>query len=106
MSYEQDEFYEGDDYEEERPRDDKIDDAKRKLRTELFAANQDTVYYQRQIETRYERDFFHWITAKALNELTAEGFISSSLVQIAGNANIRFYWWPRKSLLKASSKFH
>jgi hypothetical protein len=54
---------------EERPRDVKIDEAKSFLLQELLAKKSDEVFYQRQIEVRFERQFFHWITAKALNEL-------------------------------------
>lgn len=103
MNYEYDEFPDSDDYEEERPRDDKIDQAKVLLRKELFASDTDAVFYQRQIEVKYEATFFHWITAKALNELSAEGVISSSLTQLSGNANIRFYWSPRNRYWKRQS---
>lgn len=90
-----DEFYEHDDYDEERPRDDKIDAAKTLLGTNLFAADADAVYYQRQIETKYEGTYFHWITAKALNELAEEAKLSTELQALSGNVKIRFYWNPR-----------
>lgn len=94
------EFDESDDYESERPRDDKIDEAKSVLREELFAADRDAVYYQRQIEVRYESTFFHWITAKALNELAAERVISTEITALSGKALIRFYWSPRNRYWK------
>jgi hypothetical protein len=98
LSIDYDEFNEGDDY--ERPRDDKIDDAKEVLRSELFATDDDAVFYQRQIETRYEGQFFHWITAKAVNELAAERVFSSETVPLLGNASIRFYWSPKNRYWK------
>jgi hypothetical protein len=95
VAYDYDDFDERDDYDDERPRDDKIDDAKRVLRAELFASDPDAVFYQRQIETKYESQFFHWITAKALNELAADRVIASQTVPLLGNAFIRFYWSPK-----------
>lgn len=100
MSYDSDDYGDGDDYEAERPRDDKIDDAKAVLRAELFVSDPNAVYYQRQIEVRYEAQFFHWITAKALNELAAERVLSSELKTLVGNANIRFYWSPKNRYWK------
>lgn len=95
MIYDYDEFSDSDDYQADRPRDDKIDEAKSALRSELFASDPDAVFYQRQIETSYERRFFHWITAKALNELAAERVISTELATLSGNTRIRFYWHPK-----------
>jgi hypothetical protein len=57
---------------EEKPRDPKIDEVKEEILVDLFLKDPDWVFYQRQIEVRYERKFFHWITAKALNELAEE----------------------------------
>jgi hypothetical protein len=67
----------------------------------LFSAS-DAVYYQRQAELLAEREYFHWITAKALNELAAEGKIGSERRQHP-NISLRFYWsrsnryWRRKA---------
>jgi hypothetical protein len=57
---------------EERPRDNKVDDAKAVLLPRFFPEDGRAVYYGRQLEIALERDFFHWITKKALNELAAE----------------------------------
>lgn len=95
MSHDLDEFVDSDDYQEERPRDDKIDQAKDVIRSELFTANADAVFYQRQIEVRYEARFFHWITAKALNELAAAGALGSATIPLRGSVFMRFYWSPR-----------
>src|SRR4030095_12671968 len=91
-----DDYQEIDAYQdEERPRDVKIDEAKEHIRTTLFGAS-DSVYYQRQVEIKYEDTYFHWITAKALIELTAEGkFASVQIPLLEGKTNIRFYWLPR-----------
>ena len=71
------EFY---DYEEElqasNPRDNKIDEAKLALMARFFTNDATAVYYGRQLEIALEKDYYHWITKKALNELVAEGKIN------------------------------
>jgi len=70
--------------EEGRPRDIKFDEAKEILASELFAKDVNSVFYQRQIEVQHEDTFFHWITAKALNELAAERKIFSETKPLKG----------------------
>ncbi len=94
--------FEEEEGEEPPPRDIKIDEAKALLLVGLFAENPEDVFYQRQVEVRFERQFFHWITAKALNELAAEGKISSA-VRSHPEIKMRFYWsvgnryWTRRA---------
>jgi hypothetical protein len=99
----QDEFDEFEDDEiVERPRDVKIDEAKSFLMQELFAKNPEQVFYQRQVEVLFERKYFHWITAKALNELAAERRIRAA-TRSHPSIRIRFYWsvsnryWRRRA---------
>jgi len=42
-----------------RPRDTKIDEAKRTLISEILAPDQTDVYYGQQIEVLYEHRFYH-----------------------------------------------
>jgi hypothetical protein len=83
------------------PRDIKIDEAKAAL-LGIFNVKPEEVYYQRQVEVMMERRFFHWITAKALNELAAEGKIQSQ-TRAHSDIRMRFYWsvgnryWTRKA---------
>jgi hypothetical protein len=87
---------------EEKPRDPKIDEVKEELLDDLFIKEPDGVFYQRQLEIRYERKFFHWITAKALNELAEEKKINAATRPYA-HIQIRFYWsrrnryWTRRA---------
>lgn len=89
-------FDEFEDYEPEElqplPRDTKIDEAKEVFMEDLFDRNAHEVYYERQIEVKYERKFFHWISAKALKELVKENAINTSLLHLQNNVPIRFYW--------------
>lgn len=79
------------DAEYEHPRDSKIDEAKAVLMAELFAVKPLEVFYSRQIEILFERRFFHWITAKALNELAKEGQIKGQS-QDLGPVKLKQYW--------------
>jgi hypothetical protein len=56
---------------EERERDPKVDEAK-KVILEFFVQHPDGVFYERQVQVRFEKTFFHWITADALHELRDE----------------------------------
>jgi len=84
------------------PRDLKIDEVKEWLISDLFTNDAGGVFYQRQIEVRYERKFFHWITGKALNELAEEGKIGAATRKYP-HISIRFYWmrknryWTRRA---------
>lgn len=86
-----------------RRRDRKIDEAKAVLMAEVFQAQAERVFYERQIEVLYERRFFHWITGRALRELTGEDAVGSQLLPLQGPINVRFYWskglryWKRQA---------
>jgi hypothetical protein len=79
---------------EEKPRDHQIDAAKIVLMGRFFADGTTDVFYGRQIEIALERDFFHWITKKALNELVAERQIGFG-EEVSGHHKAHFYW-PRR----------
>ncbi len=93
---------EEDDEEPSHSRDLKIDEVKAELLASLFANDPNGVFYQRQVEVRYERRFFHWITGKALNELAEEGRFNA-ITRDYPNITIRFYWmrnnryWTRRA---------
>lgn len=63
----------------------------------------DTVFYETQLAVIFERDFFHWVTVRALKDLRQAGKIGSALEQLAGEVPIRFYfsrrcrYWKRKA---------
>jgi len=72
------------------PRDRKIDEAKEKL-VALFIENPKGVFYEHQLEIFLERQFYHWITGKALHELVAEEKVASELLTLSGAVQIRLY---------------
>lgn len=63
----------------------------------------DTVFYETQLAIIFEKNFFHWVTARALKDLREVGKISSSLEELSPNVPLRFYfsrqcrYWKRKS---------
>jgi hypothetical protein len=97
-----DEFDEPHEEGADRPRDSKVDEARAALLERFFPADSKDVYYGRQLEVALEREFFHWITKKALNELAAERRINFAVEQ-ADTHKAHFYWplrhrYPRRQI--------
>ena len=63
------------------PPDPKTQEVKRILFNE-FRENPRKVYYQRQLEVRHEKGYYHWLTDRALKELGDEEKIRVSFHQI------------------------
>ena len=76
-----------------RPRDRKIDEAKAAVFQRFFAEGLN-VFYGRQIEIAMERQYFHWITKRALNELVQEGKLGFTLEQLEHHS--AHFYYPRK----------
>jgi hypothetical protein len=73
----------------EKPRDQEIDRATLSV-LELIEANPQRVFYSTEIETRLERDHFHWITAKALLETSRTGRLQTIRREVQGKP-VNFY---------------
>lgn len=73
------------------PHDPQIDKAKGDL-IAWFAENPTDVFYGRQLEVILEKKHFHWITHKALRELTNEGAVVTEMRTTPGSNNLRLYW--------------
>ncbi len=88
--------------EEARPRDPVIDEAKEALRG-FFDAERAEVFYQRQLTIMFEQTYFHWITARALTELAAEGHIAADVEPLPPTGTITLYratghrYWRRQA---------
>ena len=86
--------FEGDESEEDqRPRDKKIDEAKEAIAS-VFAVEPSRVFYSVQIESRLERDYFHWITNKGLSELARERQLYCEPRLVSGTQRVHFYTHP------------
>ena len=84
------------------PRDPQLDPAKTEL-TKLFRGNPNAVFYGRQIEVIFEKKYFHWITHKALRELTREDVIATELRTTKGGNRLRLYWSKRNRYAKRAA---
>ena len=74
------------------PRDVRIDEARDEL-VKFFNENDKKVYYLKQLEVFFEKKpfkFFHWITAKAVNELIEEGDLGEEEVPLGKNTRVKF----------------
>jgi hypothetical protein len=72
------------------------------LLARYFPENGRGVYYGRQLEIALEREFFHWITKRALNELARERSVQLTAEKI-GQFEAHFYWplrhrYPRRQI--------
>ena len=78
-----------DESDDDRPRDAMVDVAIDRLR-KLFQEYPRRLFYSTQIETMLERELFHWITSRALLELSQAREVQREAILVAGQ-NINFY---------------
>lgn len=102
MEYDDEGAYPAEPEEEERPRDPATDRAKEALEA-FFGAHQEEVFHETQLVVRFEDEFFHWITARALHELQDERRIASERWSLKGPVPIRIFrnarhrYWKRQA---------
>jgi hypothetical protein len=77
----------------EHPRDAYVDLAKESLK-KFFEDNSNKVFYQRQLVVIFEKEYFHWITVRALGELVGERILAATECPLPGIGNIIFYRSP------------
>lgn len=93
--YDDDEYFSG----EEVPRDSKIDEAKDELE-KFFNDHLDDVYYIRQLEVLFEKQFFHWIIARAISELIDKGFLKVQEEVLIRTTRVKFVFHHRLRYFK------
>jgi len=71
------------------PRDKVVDQAREALE-EFFHANSEDVFYMQQLEVFFEKQFYHWITSKAINELIDEGLLNEEERPLLGATRVKF----------------
>jgi hypothetical protein len=70
----------------------------------FFEDNPEEVFYETQLSVLFEKNYFHWVTVRALRHLRDERRIGTSLEPFSGNTTIRFYfhrrnrYWKRRSV--------
>jgi hypothetical protein len=90
--------YEDFDFDFEPEYEDKLDPAVAavsKLILELFDNRSEAVFYETQLAIFFERDYFHWVTTRALKELRLAGQLGSELQPLVHPTQIRFYFHKR-----------
>lgn len=70
----------------------------------MFAGSPTQVFYSRQIEVRLERDFFHWITNRAIRELVAAGDIKGDTVPLKTGGEIHLLWSKQFRYFRRSAR--
>jgi hypothetical protein len=88
-------------------RDDITQKAKNDLK-EFFKKNEEEVFYSRQIEIKFEDEYYHWITNRALNELMQERFMNAEKrklktgneILLLWNKNYRYYKREARKLIE------
>lgn len=97
-----------DDYEPDRetepgPGDDPSVQKLEPLLLAMFDSSPEAVFYESQLCVHFEKDFFHWVTARALKDLREANKIGSELQELSGQTTLRFYfnrrnrYWRRRA---------
>jgi hypothetical protein len=83
----------------ERPPDEAVEKAVTRI-MQLFDPAPGPLLYQIQIAVRLEREFFHWVTFRALRELEARGDLQAEWMALgieAGHKQVRVKFYRRRS---------
>lgn len=89
-------------YEEKRPPDPQEANAKETIK-EFFEKNKETVFYSRQVEVIHEKEYFHWITNRALRDLTDQGDIRFLQHKFSSGSTLNLYWHKSNRFYKRSA---
>lgn len=62
--------------------------------SELYENDKDLVFYMRQLQVKYEKAYYHWITRNAVTSLNKEGYLKqiNMTVDAAGNP-LKFHFF-------------
>jgi hypothetical protein len=74
-----------------RERDAREDEARAALEA-FFDRHKESVFFSRQLEVRNEAQWYHWITNRALRELTSRGLIRTEIRQLRSGGSIHLMW--------------
>ncbi|MGH9049514.1 MAG: hypothetical protein ACRDY4_07295 [Acidimicrobiia bacterium] len=58
----------------------------------LFDVHRERVFFSRQLEVRYEAEWFHWVTNRALRELVAREAIRNEVRPLATGGSVTLMW--------------
>lgn len=71
---------------------------------DFFEQHDDRVFYESQLAVLFEKNFFHWVTVRALKELRLANKIGNSLEHLTPTTPIRFYFHKRNRYWKRKAK--
>lgn len=91
MIYE-DEFYESsEDYDEPSSKIDSYFLRAQEDIKELYERDRESVYYIRQLQLKFEKQYFHWITNNAIIELYKFGYLKDTRIMRGKGASTRYF---------------
>jgi hypothetical protein len=102
MNWDDPDPYQPEHYEDHRPGPED-DPAVQELEPKLvayFEAHPEKVYYESQLAVHFEKDYFHWVTVRALKDLRESGKIGSELQELTPKIPLRFYFHNRNRYWK------
>lgn len=68
-----------------------------------FEDNPEAVFYSRQLEVLFEREYFHWVTNRALRRLVEEGRVVSETRRLAIGSELKLVWHRKFRFYKRSA---
>lgn len=69
-----------------------------------FEDNPEAVFYSRQLEVIFEREYFHWVTNRALRRLAEEGRIFSETRALDLGSEIKLLWHRKFRFYKRAAQ--
>lgn len=68
----------------------------------FFSAHRDQVFYGRQLEVLFEREYFHWVANRAYRELIDRGLVLAERRTLTSGVTVRIMWdrryrYPRRA---------
>jgi hypothetical protein len=69
-----------------------------------FEDNPTSVFYSRQLEVIFEREYFHWVTNRAVRRLIEEGRIRTETRQLSTGSEIKLLWHRNYRFYKRSAE--
>lgn len=69
----------------------------------LFEDHPEAVFYSRQLEVLFEREFFHWVTNRAVRRLVEEGRIVSEPRRLDIGSEVKLLWHKRFRFYKRAA---
>ncbi|MFQ6127783.1 MAG: hypothetical protein ACE5QW_02625 [Thermoplasmata archaeon] len=83
--------------------DAKVVEAKECLES-FFAEHPDDVFYMKQLQVYFEKEFFHWVTANAIYELLSEGKLGTVDEPLLDSTHLKFVFNRKHRYFKRQVK--